>query len=145
MSLDYLTLNNRIGIHILLHFLSVGCSLGVKYGKCQMFSFLLILFSLVQYLINWISCSWATNRFRLGTIHLRRRHALGEEGSKICKICLRIVLRNCRRQGGGGQKGVKICRRLKWMVPQIFRTKISRNSHCALCKTGNGILLPKLC
>ena len=33
----------------------------------------------------------------LGTIHLRRRHALGGEGSKICQICRRIVLKNCRR------------------------------------------------
>ena len=32
-----------------------------------------------------------------GTIHLRRRHALGGEGSKICLICRRIVLKNCRR------------------------------------------------
>ena len=36
-------------------------------------------------------------KFRLGTIHLRRRHALGGEGSKICQICRRIVLKNCRR------------------------------------------------
>ena len=33
----------------------------------------------------------------LGTIHLRRWHALGGEGSKICQICRRIVLKNCRR------------------------------------------------
>ena len=32
-----------------------------------------------------------------GTIHLRCRHALGGEGSKICQICRRIVLKNCRR------------------------------------------------
>ena len=33
----------------------------------------------------------------LGTIHLRRRHSLGGEGSKICQICRRIVVKNCRR------------------------------------------------
>ena len=32
-----------------------------------------------------------------GTIHLRRRLALGGEGLKICQICRRIVLKNCRR------------------------------------------------
>ena len=36
-------------------------------------------------------------RFLQGTIHLRRRHVLGGEGSKICQICRRIVLKNCRR------------------------------------------------
>ena len=34
---------------------------------------------------------------KFGTIHLRRRHALGGEGSNICQICRRIVLKNCRR------------------------------------------------
>ena len=37
----------------------------------------------------------------LGTIHLRRRHSLGGEGSKICQICQRIVVKNYRRQGVG--------------------------------------------
>ena len=32
-----------------------------------------------------------------GTIHLRRWHVLGGEGSKICQICQQIVLKNCRR------------------------------------------------
>ena len=32
-----------------------------------------------------------------GTIHLRRRHVLGGEGSKICQLCRWIVLKNCRR------------------------------------------------
>ena len=40
----------------------------------------------------------------LGTIHLRRRHVLGGEGSKICQICRRIIVKNCRREGGRGQK-----------------------------------------
>ena len=37
----------------------------------------------------------------LGTIHLRRRHVLGGEGSKIGQICRRIVVKNCRRRGLG--------------------------------------------
>ena len=53
----------------------------------------------------------------LGTIHLRRRHVLGGEGSKICQICWRIVVKNCRRKGGRCQKQWKKCWRLKWMVP----------------------------
>ena len=36
-----------------------------------------------------------------GTIHLRRRHVLGGEGSKIGQICRRIVVKNCRRRGVG--------------------------------------------
>ena len=51
------------------------------------------------------------------------------EGSKICQICRRIVLKNCRRQGGRGQKSVKICRRLKWMVPKCNNS----NSTLAVC------------
>ena len=38
-----------------------------------------------------------------GTIHLRHRHCLGGEGSKICQICQRIVVKKCRRWGGGGR------------------------------------------
>ena len=64
------------------------------------------------------SCNTHLRATYLGTIHLRHRHALGGEGSKICQICRRIVLKKCRRQGGRGQKSVKIYRRLKWMVPQ---------------------------
>ena len=41
------------------------------------------------------------------------------EGSKIGQICRRIVVKNCRREGGRGQKACKICRRLKWMVPKL--------------------------
>ena len=44
---------------------------------------------------------------RLGTIHLRRRHVLGGEGSKIGQICQRIVVKNCQREGGRGQKSWK--------------------------------------
>ena len=44
---------------------------------------------------------FSTNIY-LGTIHLRRRHWLGGEGSRISQICRRIVVKNCRR--------------LKWMV-----------------------------
>ena len=75
----------------------------------------------------------------LGTIHLRCRHVLGGEGSKICQICRWIVLKNCRRQGGRGQKLVKICRRLKWMVPrtlslkfQMTRIKIKVSRSCVI-------------
>ena len=32
-------------------------------------------------------------------IHLRRRHFLGGEGSKICQICGWIVLKNCQQEG----------------------------------------------
>jgi hypothetical protein len=45
--------------------------------------------------------AWVTKNLcksnQLGTIHLRRRHVLGGERSKICQICRRIVLKNCRR------------------------------------------------
>ena len=41
----------------------------------------------------------------------------GGEGSKICQICLWIVVKNCRRKGGRGQKLWKFCRHLKWTVP----------------------------
>ena len=37
----------------------------------------------------------------IGTIHLRRRHVLGGEGSKIGQICWRIVVKNCRWRGVG--------------------------------------------
>ena len=57
----------------------------------------------------------------LGTIHLGRRPFLGGEGSsKIVQIFRRIVVKNCQREGGRGSKIVKICRRLKWMVPYLF-------------------------
>ena len=46
--------------------------------------------------------------FVIGTIHLRRRHFLGGEGSKIGQICRRIVVKNCRRRG----VGVKNCENL---------------------------------
>ena len=43
-------------------------------------------------------------QFQIGTIHLRRRHALEGEGSKIGQIFRWIVVKNCRREGGRGQK-----------------------------------------
>ena len=53
----------------------------------------------------------------LGTIHLRRRQAGGEGAwSKIGQIWRWIVAKNCRREEVGI---VKICRRLKWMVPYV--------------------------
>ena len=56
--------------------------------------------------------------FTLGTIHLRRRHALGGEGSKI----------------------VKICRRLKWMVPFLScnkgeKTMVQTKMTQVICKS----------
>ena len=48
--------------------------------------------------------SCITTRIILGTIHLRRRHVLGGEGSRIGQICRQIVLKTCRREGGRGQK-----------------------------------------
>ena len=61
----------------------------------------------------------------LGTIHLRRRHILGGEGSKIGQICRRIVVKNCRRRGGRGQKSWKFADvlnewSLTWQIKNLF-------------------------
>ena len=45
------------------------------------------------------------------------------EGSKICQVCRRIVVKNCRREGKES-KILNICRRHKCMVPYLF---------CPLC------------
>ena len=60
--------------------------------------------------------TWLKIQTPLGTIHLRCRHVLGGEGSKIYQICRRIV----KTADGRGQKFVKICRRLKWIVPSLI-------------------------
>ena len=65
----------------------------------------------------------------LGTIHLRRQHILGGEGcphGPMVKRSQYIRIKNPLHKhfagmsmvGGQGSKVVKICRRLKWMVPQ---------------------------
>ena len=40
---------------------------------------------------------YVSGELRLGTIHLKRQHLLGGEWSKLCQICRRILVKNCRR------------------------------------------------
>ena len=56
----------------------------------------------------------------IGTIHLRRRHFLGGEGVKNWPNLPTDSSKKLSRVGGQGSTIVKICRRLKWMVPQCF-------------------------
>ena len=69
--------------------------------------------------------------FFYGTIHLRRQHVLGGEGFPHVPMVQRsqyIRIKNSLHKhfagmpmvGGQGLKIVKICRRLKWMVPYSF-------------------------
>ena len=71
----------------------------------------------------------------LGTIHLRHWHALGGEGSKICQICRRTVVKNCRWYG----VGVKNCEKfpdvlngwsLRYFIPlnSVFYLKMLSQS-----------------
>ena len=53
----------------------------------------------------------------LGTIHLRRRHFLWGGGVKHLPNLPTTVVKKQPTGGGYGSKIVKICRRLKWMVP----------------------------
>ena len=59
-----------------------------------------------------------------GAVHKRRPKLGGGKGSKIGQYCQRMVLKNCRNEGGGA-KIRKNCRRRLWMVPK-----------------GKGLLLP---
>ena len=44
----------------------------------------------------------------------------GGEGSKVVKFCRWIIIKNCRQEGGRGQRLWKICRLLKWMLPMPY-------------------------
>ena len=68
-----------------------------------------------------------------GTIHLRRRHFLGGEGSKIDQICRRLVVKHCRREGDRGQKSWKFANVLNgWSLFQILNTEVRWNALQAL-------------
>ena len=69
------------------------------------------------------------SKSKKGTIHLRRQHVLGGEGCPYGPMVERsqyIRIKNPLHKhfagmpmvGGQGSKIVKICRRLKWMVPK---------------------------
>ena len=65
---------------------------------------------------------------KYGTIHLRCRHFLRWEGSKIGWICRRIVFsKNLTMKRVGVKNGR--CRRLKWMVPIFILFPWFRNLH----------------
>ena len=98
-------------------------------GRCQWYTDFPRHISLLNVVRGGQEVNNGQNLVNIGTIHLRRQHVLGGKGYPHVPMVKRshyIRIKNPFHKhfagmpmvGGWGSKIVKICRRLKWMVPK---------------------------